>query len=536
MLNGWNVGNQRRCCLVRHIVIAVLLFVPLSCSRTAPDSEPPQAPEPTATRSEPVDQAVEAGRKTLAESARRAKQRRQIPESSATHLPSIGAPDDGEDRLSSGDAVANKPFRDTSASAQASGQSAPALPLVAMAQLEGTGIRRIDGKHLVLYTDLPATPQVDELPRIFDLAVPQWCAYFKVDVTHVAAWRMVGYLMKDPAPFRDAGMLPDGLPPFQHGYQVGPQMWMYEQPSDYYRRHMLLHEGTHAFMNWQLGSCGPPWYSEGMAELFGTHRWENGRLQLAYFPRRREDVPSLGRIKIVRDDVAAGHVMTLAQVMDYGPRAHLKTGPYGWCWAACALLDGNPQFQTQFRQLWHHVDLDTDAFRQMFDSLFSADRRALDEQWQLFEYRIDYGYDLVREAIVHADVKPLPDSGVGNLVIEADRGWQSTGFELHAGGVYSLEAAGRYQIARTSRIWWCEPDGVTIRYYAGQPLGRLLAAVVSTTWTPPKETDFTRPIPIGSRDELTCKQTGVLFLRVNDVPSELTDNAGQLRVVIRHMR
>ena len=87
------------------------------------------------------------------------------------------------------------------------------------------------------------------------------------------AWRMTGFLMKDKARFAERGLLPGDLPPFAHGYSRGRNLWLYEQPSDYYRRHLLLHEGTHGFMNTILGGCGPPWYMEGMAELLGTHRW-----------------------------------------------------------------------------------------------------------------------------------------------------------------------------------------------------------------------------------------------------------------------
>ncbi len=523
--------EKQRCFLrIRTLTIGLVLLSTVSCTRTDPAVESRAVDRPSTTH--PAQTQRHDGARGAARSTARTNQEpaRRASESSATTLPSVGASNplitqsdrEGHDRTEPSGPV---------------GAKAPAeLPLVASAQLVGTGIRRLDGNHLVLYTDLPSMPQVDELPHVFDLAVPQWCAYFKKGVEQVATWKMVGYLMKDSKLFRGAGMLPDRLPPFRHGYQTGTQMWMYEQPSDYYRRHMLLHEGTHAFMNWQVGGCGPPWYGEGMAELFATHTWQGGQLQLGTFPRRREDVPDWGRIKIVRDDVAAGRALTLAQIMNYGPHAHLQTGPYGWCWAACALLDGNPQFQARFRQLWRHVDLDTLAFADTFNRLFAPDRQSLDEQWQLFEHRIDYGYDIAREAVVFTETRPLPDMGVGNVVIRADRGWQSTGFELRAGSVYSFTAAGRYQIAKTSRVWWCEPDGVTIRYYAGQPLGRLLAAVVSPAWSPSQLTSFARPRAIGSHGEITCPHGGTLYLRVNDSPSELADNAGQLRVVIRQVR
>ena len=50
---------------------------------------------------------------------------------------------------------------------------------------------------------------------------------------------------------------------------MGAELWLHDQPTAYYRRHLLLHEGTHVFMASFLGGCGPGWYMEGTAELFG---------------------------------------------------------------------------------------------------------------------------------------------------------------------------------------------------------------------------------------------------------------------------
>ncbi len=153
------------------------------------------------------------------------------------------------------------------------------LPAIEEGKVAAAGIRKLTGKHLTLYTDLPADtgPAVDELPRVFDAAVPLWCEYFGVDPAKPAEWKIVGSLMKDKERFLGAGLYSENLPPFPHGFSQGSQVWLYDQPSDYYRRHLLLHEGTHAFMNRWLGGAGPPWYMEGMAELLGTHQWSGGK-------------------------------------------------------------------------------------------------------------------------------------------------------------------------------------------------------------------------------------------------------------------
>lgn len=399
-------------------------------------------------------------------------------------------------------------------------------------RLAAAGIRRIDGKHLVLYTDVASSVAVDELPAVFDQAIALWCEYFGVAPDRVASWQVTGALMDRKEPFQATGLLPNDLPPFLHGYQRGDAIWVYEQPSDYYRRHLVLHEGTHAFMQQQLGGCGPPWYMEGTAELLGTHRWSDEGLVLGYFPQRRAEVDHWGRIKLVRDEVLAGRTMSLEQIIAYGPSAHLRIEPYGWSWAAAAFLDGHPQFRDRFRQLPARVREDPAAFSRSFYALFAEDLAQLLEQWQLFVEHVDYGYDLVREAIIYRPALAVGSDAV-TVTIAADRGWQSSGYRVEAGTRYQIEAAGRFQLATEPRIWWSEPNGVTIRYYAGRPLGELLAAVVDPSWSGERTTPLARPTPIGTGRKWTVSESGTLFLRVNDHPSELGDNAGEVQVVIR---
>ena len=85
---------------------------------------------------------------------------------------------------------------------------------------------------------------------------------------------------------------------------------------------MLLHEGTHAFMARWLGGAGPPWYMEGIAELLATHHWQKGQLTLDVMPQSKEEMPYWGRIKLVKDENAAGRGMTLEQIMRYDATAH----------------------------------------------------------------------------------------------------------------------------------------------------------------------------------------------------------------------
>lgn len=398
-------------------------------------------------------------------------------------------------------------------------------------RVAAAGIRRLEGKHLTLYTDLPAQPAVDELPRVFDLAVPQWCAYFGVDPAQVRDWRMRGCVMDRQEPFAATGLLPDDLPPFLNGFQRGLDLWLYEQPSDFYRRHLLLHEGTHGFMKLLLGDAGPPWYMEGVAELLSTHRWREGALTLGYFPASKEEAPMWGRIKIVQDDFAGQRGLTLSKVFEFGPRAHLHIEPYGWSWGAAAFLDGHPRTQAAFRALQAQVRLGEPEFSSALVAALGAEWPRVMEEWQLFVANIEYGYDLTREAVEYAPGAPLPPGGQ-TVTLAADRGWQSSGVQVEQGRTYRVTADGRYTVAQAPQPWWCEPNGVTLRYHRGHPLGLLLGTVRGDGFSEDGVSAFLRPGAIGTGRTIRVPTTGVLYFRINDSPAELADNEGTLSIRI----
>jgi hypothetical protein len=403
-------------------------------------------------------------------------------------------------------------------------------PQVDERKITATGIRKLAGDHIVIYTDLPAARDIDELPKIFDAAIPLWCEYFGVNRTAADDWKVVGSVMKDKERFAGVGLYPDNLPPFPHGYCRGSQLWVYDQPSGYYRRHLLLHEGTHLFMQRFLGGSGPPWYSEGMAELLGTHRWQDGKLALAIIPRSKDEVPYWGRIKVIKDDHAAGRELSLLQVMQYDARAHLHVEAYAWSWAATAFLDQHPITQRAFRDL--KTQMRTPGLSERFRESIKDHWNEINEEWQLFVSDCDYGYDVARAAVERKPAVELPAAGE-QVTIAVDRGWQSSGLRLERGKTYHLTAQGRYQIAGQPKPWPCEAGGVTIRYQAGQPLGKLLAAVSDLEGAPLTKTPLVSPQPIGLAGDVTPAATGTLYLKINEAASGLGDNGGSLQVTVR---
>lgn len=399
--------------------------------------------------------------------------------------------------------------------------------------LKRLNVRVVRGNRLNLYTDLPPQPAIDELPNVFEKAIPRWCDYFGVPRDRVEGWRVDGCLMRDKAPFQQLGLLPADLPPFPHGFAREQQIWVLQQPSEYYTRHLILHEGTHAFMGAVLGGNGPPWYSEGMAELFGTHEWSRGNLVTGIIPKNRDDVPELGRILLVQNSVKAGRFLSLEQVMQYGPTDHQRVEPYGWSWAAAYFLDQHPTTQRAFRTLQAFAPDSSPTFSQQFLDRIKVDWRAVNEDWRMFISQIDYGYDVIRERIEPRPAADLPTGGV-TLEIDAARGWQSTGIRLEAGRSYRVEAEGRFDLQTEPKRWPCEAGGITLHYHRGFPLGALLGAVCGTDGDEiPNLEPLNKPGLIGTGRSIRISNPGILYLRINDWSHSIGDNRGQLTVQIK---
>ena len=404
-------------------------------------------------------------------------------------------------------------------------------------KIKAQGIRTHSGTHLTLYTDLPTTDEIRVLPQVFDLAVQQWCAYFKVDPAKMTDWKVTACLIKNREKFNAAGLIPATLPDFAHGYALGDRLFVQEQPSAYYRRHLLLHEGTHAFMFRNFVSAGPPWFMEGMAELLAAHRWDGTTLKMRQMPANREEVPFWGRVKIIKAKVAQQQGLMIEEVMNFGSDAHRSVDAYAWSWAACVFLDSHPEFQERFRaQLKRTIDSSPQFSIEMMEA-FGNDWFQVRQQWQVFVMNLDYGFDIPREAIDTVAERPLkvtPQS----VTVRADRGWQSTGIRVTQGMQVELAASGRFVIHQETgapgeppTVWESEAEGVTIRYHKGQPLGKLLIAVDEIQQR--GVTGLVQYGAVGKGGQIQIPTAGVIYLRMNDSPAELKSNQGELQVTLK---
>ena len=390
--------------------------------------------------------------------------------------------------------------------------------------VEAAGIRKFSGKHIDVYTDDRDRDDLEELVDVFDQAIDFWCDYFSIDPAETSDWKLSGFIMVDLERFRSAGVYPDNLPSFPAGYQRGHEMWLFVQPGSYYTRHLFLHEGTHAFMYHYLGGSGPPWYSEGMAELLSVHRWENGKLQMNYRHNRREDVPYWGRVKIVKKDLDDSRGLGITDVMSYQNHDFRNLPSYAWAWAACRFFDSHPQYQQTFRDLPSAAADQTITFSRKFWDSLAAEHESINRDWQLFLKQIDYGINMTAVLVSDAD-----RDADGSFKIAAHRGWQATGITVVEGQQIRVSATGRIVVREDFKPWESEAGGITIEYFNGRPIGMLLGAVVSESDL--QEGNFSVE-SIGSSSEFKAAQDGELYLKINEGSADYFDNSGEYSVQV----
>ncbi|MCE2791574.1 MAG: hypothetical protein ACK56D_09945 [Planctomycetota bacterium] len=395
-------------------------------------------------------------------------------------------------------------------------------------RIEAQGITAVTGEHLTLYSDLRDEARCRDLVAAFDAAVPQWGSFFGIPGGQLRPWHLVGFLVQDRERFKAAGLWPEDLPEFPAGYNLGHHFWIFPQEGNYYTRHLLLHEGTHAFMQWYLGGSGPPWYSEGMAEWLALHRWSEGSLELKARIADRNQVDYWGRPKLIRKALEAGRRMRLDELFDFPNSAFRNVESYAWAWAGCEFLARHPLSAKSFAQLPKFAEDSSAAFSRDLKRKLKADWDRLELDWQQFVEELDYG--ILADRLAIRPVEETAQAAEGTFRLATAWGWQDSGIEVAAGEEKQIEARGRYMIRTGDPPWPCEAGGITIEYYRGRPLGELLVAVLPED---PKFNEVLVPLPIGTSRRLTFERAGRLLFRINESPVWLEDNTGELEIRVR---
>ncbi|MDO4584832.1 MAG: hypothetical protein Q4D62_12095 [Planctomycetia bacterium] len=399
---------------------------------------------------------------------------------------------------------------------------------------EAAGLHVLEEGRLVLVTDLELDDAIRALPKLVTEAYEPMCRFF--GIVPQEDWQLTAFLMKENAPFVEAGYLPEYLPAFLHGFSFNRACWLYEQPSEYYRRHLLLHEMVHSLVITHQGFVGPLWYAEGSAEYLATHDISARPLQLGWMPPNREATPYYARIREIRDAVAAGRGRTFEEAFTFQRDDYASDEVYYWGWSLFWFLANHPDTQEALREISPLLKTSLSG-RQLTERFFQKLGNKLPkicQEWEMFLATLDYGYVLEPMLWEEVATETLENEPLLRTV-QAARGWQSTGIRVGKGTFLTLQAKGRFQIhVPGEEPYPCEANGVTIEYFRGSPLGQLQAAILPEN--PPEKLDVTsagtffQPHPVGRRNRWQVPRDGILFLRFNIPESRLPKCQGESRV------
>ncbi|KAA5540441.1 hypothetical protein FYK55_20740 [Roseiconus nitratireducens] len=394
-----------------------------------------------------------------------------------------------------------------------------------------TPFQTIRGKHITLKADEGSEASLQELVETFDAAVPQWERFFELPAGTLDSWSVDAFVIRESELFRQSGDLPAELN-FPFGFASAGNLWVNRQPSDYYTRHLLLHEGVHALAIDQFGGAGPSWFAEGMAEMLSVHRGVGRDVQIGIVPQSRDAVPYWGRFKRMSQRREENRVPTLESVLAYPRELNSDVEAYGWSWAAVMLLAEYPEYRPTLLRAARRGDDPSEAFSAILRRQIGSAWPIVQARWRLLTATLDYGFDWQEERVPLSIKDGVWNGSPIHKTIQADTGWQSLGGRFAPGTRLSITPEGRCTLAEEPRPWVSEPPGVTIHYAMDRPLGQLLLCVLPNAT---EESDFLEPLrvqPVTSRLDLVIDCHCWLLFRINDHLGDRGNNRGGYQVTV----
>ena len=195
----------------------------------------------------------------------------------------------------------------------------------------------------------------------------------------------------------------------------------------------------------------------------------------------------------------------------------------------CWFLHTHPDYRDSFRELRQvrtQRELITTAarIREQHQPKISVD-------WLLFMESLREGFDTQRSWPKHSDLTTAaetPGTGPRKLQLAADRSWQDSGIRLKAGDAVEVTCTGSFAVNDTPRPWVSEPQGVSVEYFRGLPLGRVVAVLTGLDGQ-----YISRRISIGRQATIKTPVACRLWLQVNDNSSSRANNSGFVDVTIQ---
>lgn len=410
-------------------------------------------------------------------------------------------------------------------------------PVLDRSRLESCGLRVVESKHLILVTDAPLA-EVQDLPALADalfLELQRQLGSLKPDLNG-RNFQITGYMMTAKERFEEAGVLPPESIVIRHGRHIGYQFWMNNQTSPYYRRHLLLHEFIHCFMMCEHGMADIPplWYSEGIAEYFATHELSEDikSTRFGILPPTLDGFEGWGRITEIRKNMSGltsdtaqwQLLMSLESVRHPKDPNFVSDLQYAQAWALVWLIRNHPELKPHFSVM--STARTRGDFHDAKQSVPVNVWERMAVLWPLFLDSLTEGFEATH-SFPPLTVSAANLSVSGSFALLSGQEWQTTGFTVKRGTTVTLNCSGRFTVHDKPRPWISEPQGITIDYVHGRPLGEITAMLVA-----PDGGFCSGRIPIGRENSLTAPVDSELWLQVNDSANSRSDNSGTAHVEI----
>ena len=231
---------------------------------------------------------------------------------------------------------------------------------------------------------------------------------------------------------------------------------------------------------------------------------------------------ALGRIEALARRRREGTLPRLAEVFALPPATHGDVSGYAACWAAAALFTRHPAYADAFATA-ERAPLDA-RFTERF--LAATDRPRAERDFAAFLADVDYSVEPERMAIDWSAGRGF--AGRARFTVDGTRGWLNTGIQPQAGDRISYSATGRITVGDADGMpLESEADGISIAWYRGRPVGRLLVG----QW---RDEDAGMAgfevLATGARGSFTATRSSPIYVKVNDPPGSLPDNTGGYRL------
>jgi hypothetical protein len=412
------------------------------------------------------------------------------------------------------------------------------------AALDAAGLRLLQSRHLLLVTDAPPedVSGIPELADNFFAALTKTLPPLK-PAADGSEFQITGFLMEAPERFQQAGLLPDEKFVIRHGRHLGYRFWMRNQPSAYYRRHLLLHEFVHCWMMCEAGmrDIPPLWFTEGLAEYLATHSaTATAPPRFGILPESQTGFEGWGRITQVREQAfgrtgfpveplpPADSGLVLQDVLFPTDSTFLSELKYAQAWTLVWLLHSHPELRTRFAAV-NRARSGRD-FQSAFAKVDKETIERLAVVWLLMLDCLEENFDQQRS---FPELNPTwktrtPGSSDVTLEVTADRSWQPTGIFTESATTLIISATGRCTLHQQPRPWISEPAGITIEYAHNHPIGQLTAIAIPRNATQPPAR-----IPVGTQSAIPLPPNSEIWLQINDHEHSRAGNSGAYQVVIR---